>query len=450
MKRKINLQFIIVALVAILTTVSLSAFVFYEQFKKEVASELKNYADLIVETDAWSINTKPSIGSAPLESEHRSQIRITLVEEDGTAIFDTNAEIGSMENHGERPEIQQALTTGEGEAIRKSATLNKSAFYYALKLDNGCVLRVSKETSSISSIFVNVLPIIIGLCVVLFILGIFMSHLLTRSIIDPIENLADHLDESDSLQIYKEMEPFVATIRRQHADIMRNANMRQEFTANVSHELKTPLTSISGYSELIESGMATNQDIQRFAGEIHKNSNRLLTLINDIIRLSQLDQVTSEVVYEQVNIYDIACNCADMLQMSAQKHNVTIEVTGEKQLVIANRQMMDELIYNLCDNAIRYNNPGGRVDVQVNRIGSDVVVQVKDTGIGISKGNQDRIFERFYRVDKSRSKSTGGTGLGLAIVKHIVARHNNARLELESEEGVGTTITVTFDTTAQL
>lgn len=222
--------------------------------------------------------------------------------------------------------------------------------------------------------------------------------------------------------------------------------MRQEFTANVSHELKTPLTSISGYSELIESGMATNDDVIRFASEIHKNSKRLLTLINDILRLSQLDEATGDDVFEKINIYDIAQSSVEMLQMTADKNNVSITVSGSTQYIYANRQMMDELIYNLCDNAIRYNNPGGSVHVSVTKDNSDVIVEVKDNGIGISKENQQRIFERFYRVDKSRSKQTGGTGLGLAIVKHIVARHENARLELESEEEKGTTIRVIFKT----
>ena len=190
--------------------------------------------------------------------------------------------------------------------------------------------------------------------------------------------------------------------------------------------------------------MATNQDVVRFAGQIHKNSNRLLTLINDILRLSQLDEASTEDVFENINIYEIAKSSVDMLEMTANKNHVHISLTGQTQYVYANRQMMDELIYNLCDNAIRYNNPGGEVWVSVIKKDDDVIVQVKDNGIGISKENQERIFERFYRVDKSRSKQTGGTGLGLAIVKHIVARHDNARLELESEVGKGTIIRVIF------
>ena len=219
--------------------------------------------------------------------------------------------------------------------------------------------------------------------------------------------------------------------------------MRKEFLSNVSHELKTPLTSISGYAELIETGMASEQDTVRFAHGIHNSANRLLTLINDIIRLSELDGTEEEADTELLNLHEMAQNCVEMLKMSAEKHKVTIALNGTECYVTANRQMMEELLYNLCDNAIRYNNPGGSVDVQTYAREGHTYLVVKDTGIGISKEHQERIFERFYRVDKSRSKSTGGTGLGLAIVKHIIAK-SHAELELESEPGKGTTIRVIF------
>ena len=205
----------------------------------------------------------------------------------------------------------------------------------------------------------------------------------------------------------------MAKIRQQHEDILKSARMRQEFTANVSHELKTPLTAISGYAELIEHGMAGQEDTVRFAGEIHKNASRLLTLINDIIQLSELDSDTNKVEYTDVDLYQVASDCVDMLKMNAEKQDVTMRLCGKPSIVFADRQQMEELVYNLCDNAIRYNRRGGSVTVTVNTEGQTVFLSVKDTGIGIPREHQERVFERFYRVDKSRSKATGGTGLGV-------------------------------------
>lgn len=440
MKRRINFMCIILTVITILETVALSATVFYGVLTKEVIEDLKNSADVMIESDAWNIVSDPDHADM---REIPKRIRITLVGPDGKAICDNYADVKDMGNHKNRPEIKEALKTGTGQAVRNSQTIGKSAFYYAVRLDNGNVLRISKEVSSMTGILISTVPRLVALSILLFAACVLLSHALTKSIVKPIEELAQNLDGPAMYHVYEELEPYVTTIRTQHEDIIRNANMRQEFTANVSHELKTPLTSISGYSELIENGIATGDDVQRFAKEIHKSSNRLLTLINDIIRLSELD-VTTEDIMEELDISEMAANSVEMLQMAAEKHQIRISFSGEKQLVMANRQMMDELIYNLCDNAIRYNNPGGRVDVSVYREVDRTVLEVKDNGIGIPEKDQERIFERFYRVDKSRSKSTGGTGLGLAIVKHIIALHDNVRLELRSKLGEGTTVYVYF------
>lgn len=226
--------------------------------------------------------------------------------------------------------------------------------------------------------------------------------------------------------------------------------MRQEFTANVSHELKTPLTAISGYAEIMENGMAAQEDMIHFAGEIHRNANRLLGLINDTIRLSELDVTDGTVLSEQLDLYEIARNCVQTLQIKADKLKVSLILEGETCMLLVNKEMMHELLYNLCDNAIRYNNVGGNVLVRIgtNEEGN-CYLEVKDTGIGISKEHQERVFERFYRVDKSRSKQTGGTGLGLAIVKHIVVQ-NHAVLQMESEVGQGTMIRVLFPPEAKV
>jgi len=243
--------------------------------------------------------------------------------------------------------------------------------------------------------------------------------------------------------VYEEMRPFVATIKAQHVDILQHAQMRQEFTANVSHELKTPLTAISGYAELIANGMTRGEDTVHFANEIHRSSERLQNLINDIIKLSELDDIDMHLEFEEVDLQKEAKACVANMQMYAEKSDVTLNVKGGSAKIQGNRVLIEELLYNLCSNAVRYNKRGGSVMISTGIENERAVLTVKDTGIGIPKELQERVFERFYRVDKSRSKSTGGTGLGLAIVKHIVAQHE-AQICLTSEEGMGTEIRVIF------
>ncbi len=437
MKKKINVQFMMIASLAILSTLGLVIGTFYELFKNQVFEDLRTYtyilkkiAELenVEENNCWNVDN----------------LRITIIESDGTVNYDSTADTGSMDNHSNRPEVQEALKDGEGEAIRKSETLQNSTFYYAVLMENGSVLRVAREADNIISIFANVAPVMIEITVMLIMLCLVLSHFLTKSIVKPIEQMAQDMEHMKTVKTYEELQPFVTMINRQHEDIVRNANMRQDFTANVSHELKTPLTSISGYAELIENGMASEADVERFAKEIHKNAKRLLTLINDIIKLSELDAIENSIYFEKVNLYDMAETCVNMLQVNAEKNNVSLLFSGTPCTITANKDMMEELMYNLCDNAIRYNVPDGMVWMEVKEEYGKVVLRVKDTGIGIPAEHQERIFERFYRVDKSRSKSTGGTGLGLAIVKHIVAKHE-AKIALNSEVGKGTEITIYFE-----
>lgn len=437
MKKKINTQFIIVSFIAIILTMSLSVGTFYELFVQEMRNDMKAYTHVLRSAGVFNASNEEKLN---LKNE---DLRITIIDADGTVVYDNEANDIEMDNHKDRPEIESALKNGEGSDVRKSSTLNKSTYYYAVLLDDGQVLRIAKEASSVWNIFIKVLPLILGIIILmLFSVGI-ITHYITKSIVKPVEELANNIDEIKDIKTYKEIQPFIDTIKKQHEDIVKNSHVRQEFTANVSHELKTPLTSISGYSELIENGMATQEDTIRFAGEIHKSSQRLLTLINDIIELSELDSSESKVAMETVNIYDIAKNCVEMLKFNAKDHGVNLKFEGTPCNITANKMMMEELVYNLLSNAIRYNREGGSATVRVNKILDRVNLEVLDTGIGISKENQKRIFERFYRVDKSRSKSTGGTGLGLAIVKHILIKHN-AQLELESAEGNGTHMTVIF------
>ena len=437
MKKKINLQFMFISAVGILLTFCLSTVIFYELFKSEVVDELKTYADVIKETQSYD---------QILQGEYDPDVddlRITMIKKDGKVFYDSFADAKKMENHANRQEVRQALKHGNGKEIRTSDTLDKNTFYYAVRLDDGNILRVAKESRSIWSVFIKVTPAILILIFVILAISKMLSDVLTKSLLLPIEQMSENLDHLEDITTYKELMPFINTIQEQHKNILMNAKMRQEFTANVSHELKTPLTAISGYSELIQNGMTNEEETIRFAGEIHKSAKRLLTLINDTIRLSQLDTSEQKVIYEAIDLYKIAEDCVNMLKFSAENHGITISIHGTNAYLEGNKEMLEEVVYNLCDNAIRYNNEGGKVDVTVKPVKGKIYLCVEDNGIGISKEHQERIFERFYRVDKSRSKSTGGTGLGLAIVKHIIQQHG-AHMELTSEKGKGTKIEIEF------
>lgn len=437
MKKKISIQMMSIATLAIILTAILVMLVFYELFEKQVLSDLKVNAFVLCSGD---FTNEENLKKYNAEDD---ELRITLINPQGTVLYDSSFDHEDMDNHSLRPEFKQALQEGEASVIRESDTIQKSSFYYALRLENGNVLRLSREGDSVISVLITITPVILGVIICLLILCAVLSRLLTDSLVKPIEQMANELDHLENVESYDELVPFIRLIKKQHEDIVKSVTMRQDFTANVSHELKTPLTAISGYSELIENGMAAEVDVQRFAGEIHRSATRLLTLINDTIRLSELDSFEMSNTMEEVNLYAIAETCVSMLKINAENHDVFLSVNGSAVTVMADKQMMEELVYNLCDNAIRYNNPGGYVFVTVGEINGEKYLKVKDTGIGIAKEHQERIFERFYRVDKSRSKSTGGTGLGLAIVKHIVAKCN-ARVLLESEPGRGTEITVYF------
>lgn len=430
MKKKILSQFLKVTLIAIVITLFMSVIVFYELFKKQVFHDLKSEAEFA----RYTIDD--------LSDEKQFDVRVTWIGTDGNVLYDSEAE--TLENHSDRPEYIDAVKTGEGKSVRKSDTLSKRIFYYAMRLEDGTVIRIAKEAGSIWTIFMSALPIIIGLTLLLYVMCYFLSKHLTAKLVKPVEELVNNAANPSLVPEYKELVPFVGALKEQREDILRSATMRQEFTANVSHELKTPLTAISGYAELIENGMVSGDDSVRFAGEIRKNSTRLLSLINDIINLSELDDGV-KLNLEKMDLYEAAKNCIKNLKVAADKNDIKLMLLGTTAYINADKSMMDEVLYNLCDNAIRYNNKGGNVIVDVsNTLDGKVKLTVKDNGIGIGKEHQERIFERFYRVDKSRSRESGGTGLGLAIVKHILTSHG-AELSLASEPGKGTSITVTFD-----
>lgn len=440
MKKKINIGFVIISILAIVTTVIGVTFIYYGLFQQQIRSDLEISAKLLKDTHFFeSEDTKPDIIDL---SADMTELRVTWIDRDGTVLYDNDATAESLTNHLNRPEIQMALKNGEGELVRLSDTMNQNTYYYALLLDNGTVLRVATNARSLWSVFMSVAPVIIFIVLVLIAVCVFISHFLTIQFLKPIEMMAENLENSDYKSPYRELEPFSQMLRTQHTDILSAAIARQEFTANVSHELKTPLTAISGYAELLENDMVDEERKKHFYFEIRKNADRLLALINDIIKLSALDRKDHEQAFAETDLYETVSECMETLAVNARRAGVTLTFEGEPCIICGNHDMIRELTENLVQNAIRYNNPGGKVSVSVIKNDQPLLI-VKDNGIGIPASEQQRVFERFYRVDKSRSKATGGTGLGLAIVKHIVELHE-ARIELDSAPGVGTTVTVEF------
>ena len=441
MKSKINIRLVGIAILAVIATVIGITIIYYSLFQKQVRADLSVSAKLLKDTHYFeSVNI--DIDEIDLSTD-LSELRVTWIDEDGTVLYDNDASAELLSNHNDRPEIQEAFDKGSGEAIRKSDTMKKNTFYYAVLLDNGTVLRVATNAQSIWSVFMSAAPIIALIILLIIAICIFLSHMLTKQLLLPIETMAENLGDSDYESPYKELEPLAEMLRSQHTDILAAAKARQDFTANVSHELKTPLTAISGYAELLDGGMVGEEQQKHFYQEIRKNADRLLALINDIIRLSDLDRKGHEPSFGVIDLYEVVKECMDELTVNAKQRNVNISLDGESCNVHGSKDMLKELVENLAQNAIRYNNAGGKVWVSVTKRDGRSVLTVKDNGIGIPASEQQRIFERFYRVDKSRSKATGGTGLGLAIVKHIVEIHD-AKIELDSAPGVGTAISVMF------
>lgn len=481
--------------------------------------------------------------------------RLTWIAADGSVLYDTKTDAESLENHASRAEVSQALATGTGESTRYSSTLMEKTMYYAQRLDDGTVLRISISRATVGMIAVGMIqPLLIVLIVALILSGL-LARRLSRRIVDPLNSLdLEHPLDNDA---YEELSPLLKRIHRQHVEIqtqlcelrektdeftqitgsMREGLVlldehgsilsinaaaqalfgadaqcvgrdfltiersheisaaiqaaaadghsevraeragrvyqfdisritsdgkflgtvilafditeqefaernRREFTANVSHELKTPLQGIIGSAELIENGMVKPEDLPRFVGHIHAAAARLVTLIDDIIRLSQLDEGDA-MPTEPVALLAVSQEAAENLHDAAAARNVTVSVTGQPAVLPGVRRLIYEIVYNLCDNAIKYNRDGGRVDVTVAADAGGSSITVADTGIGIAPEHQGRVFERFYRVDKSHSKASGGTGLGLSIVKHAVQYHHG-RIELESTPGTGTTIRAIF------
>lgn len=412
--------------------------VFYSYSDNQLKEQLR-VVESVVENQLAQDND-----TAFISNHIDKNVRITLVAKDGTVIADSQESANKLGNHLNRQEIQQAIKNGEATVTRHSDTQEKKVYYFAKQLDNGNVLRVSAEAKSIGKFFSDYIIYIFLCIIVVIVAAVFVSMGITKSIVKPITQLGQSLDNIDKFKSDEELKPLVNSLLQQKKKQKMLDKQKKQFTANVSHELKTPLTSIAGYAELIETGMAKPEDIKPFAGVIRKQALRLVSLSEDIIQLSQLEESDDEdMSFESVNLYEIAQRCVEALNINAINKCVTLNLTGEECYIRGKAQLVEELVYNLCDNAIRYNKENGNVTVTVTPLEKGASVSVKDTGIGIPKKYQERIFERFFRVDKSRSKATGGTGLGLAIVKHITQLHD-AKLEISSEEGKGTEIIVTF------
>lgn len=549
MTKKIFKSNILVAVVVLIFGIACVMAILYQHFGKQIDTELKKEATYL----AYGVEQN---GEDYLNQIKEKDDRITYIAEDGTVLYDNQADASSMENHSDRKEVQEALKSGSGRAERDSKTLSQKTIYYALRLSDNTVLRVSSTQYSVWVLLMEMVPPMIGIAVVMLILAGLVSMHMANKIVEPINNV--DLEHPEENQIYEEVGPLLSKIYKQNGQIrsqlevarrnqeeftiitenmqegllvidsytmilsgnssawkmfqmqkpkigecvyllnrgeefrlmieqvlrgehgsvrlrlggevvqmianpvtreqrvvgavlllinetekVEREQLRREFSANVSHELMTPLTAVSGFAEIIRNGMVRQEDVQKFAGRIYDEAQRLIALIEDTIRVSQLDEGETTYDWEELDVCQIVRDVCGRLKEIADKKNVHFYIDGDKTMLYSVRPILDEIIYNLCDNGIKYNKEDGTVSIHLRDLGKQVEIRVKDNGIGIPAEDQKRVFERFYRVDKSHSKEIGGTGLGLSIVKHGVG-FLGGTLDLVSEIGRGTEITMTF------
>lgn len=523
--------------------------ILYSNFDGQMRKELSKEAAYL----AYGVEQQ---GVDYLKNIKDKSARITYIDQDGTVLFDNEADVSEMKNHSDRTEFQKAEKYGAGESSRYSDTLSEKTIYYALRLKDGTVLRVSGTQDSVLALVENLIFPLCGLLCLMLILSGIMASAISKRIVKPINEL--DLESPKENQIYEELSPLLSKIHRQNREIqnqlelakqqqeefslitenmqeglividkytmilsanssawnlfhmdrvrqgesvycldreeefrhaieqvlsgehtelvlklngsdiqlianpvirdkktegavvllvnvtekLERESLRREFSANVSHELKTPLTSISGFAEIMQGGLVKCEDIPQFAGRIYKESQRLLQLVEDVIQISQLDEEKTSYTWEPVDVYQVCKNAFESLKEKAKRLNVHLYICGEYMKMEAVRTLLEEAVYNVCDNAIKYNRNDGSVSVFLTQTAQEIQIVVKDTGVGIPKEDQDRVFERFYRVDKSHSKEIGGTGLGLSIVKHAVGALKGCVI-LRSEEGNGTEICMKF------
>lgn len=553
MTKKIFTGIIMVALVIMICCTGLIMGVMYDYLGTQIYMDLENQSQLVQE--GLKLNGQEYLDK--MKHNPDLTVRVTLIDADGAVLYDTHADETMMENHVDREEIREAIHDGEGRAVRESATMASETRYYALRLDNGQILRISTDHYSQLGLILDNMGMIVVIVAVLFALAMAISHMVTRHIVKPINDIdlnhpviGDSYDELEPLlhrinqqnnKIHRQMEklrrrqeefniitesmseglliidqsqeilthnqsairilgaekkswtgvnalqlnrsePFRTSVEQALRGVHSRLQMmlggetyeilaspvmnkeqingaviiimdvterevgervRREFTSNVSHELKTPLTSIYGVSDMLASGIVRPEDVGQFAVTIKEESSRLISLIDDIMQLSRLDenQVTQQ--KEDVDLYLLAGDVLARLQRKADAAGVVLQLDGSSTMIHGIDYILDEIIYNLCENAIKYNRQGGKVTVFAGTEMGTSVLRVTDTGIGIPKDDLERVFERFYRVDKSHNRQIPGTGLGLSIVKHGVAYHGGT-IGLESSVGVGTTVTVKF------
>lgn len=411
-----------------------------------VAVYKQTFQNLQAEVEQEALYIKEAIdisGTDYLEAMDNVQqnTRVTVITPEGNVVYDTKDDELTLANHKNRIEVKAALLHGEGRDVRVSDTIKERSIYYALLLKDGNVLRVSRTVDNVLPMFIQVLPYITIIAVVMICFAIILARWQTSRLIRPINEL--DLNEPLKNEIYEEFKPLLERIDKQNKEKDAAAQMRKEFSANVSHELKTPLTSISGYAEIMKNGLVKPEDMPKFSERIYDEASRLITLVEDIIKLSKLDEERVEIEKEDVDLYELAMDVCSRLSLPAERKGVQIKVHGETVICHGVRPVLQEMIYNICANGIKYNKDGGKLDVWVGNTLAGKKVIVRDSGIGIPKEDLDRIFERFYRVDKSHSKQSGGTGLGLSIVKHGAMLHQ-AEVHVESELGKGTKMEVIF------
>lgn len=443
MKKKISLHLAIISCLAlVLCSCALTA-VFYRIFFEQIKHDIRVNAQLICTNEALARTHDLSSIARVYGSLDTNNLRMTWIGADGRVLFDNDVDERPMPNHLNRPEIQDALRKGQGESTRHSATSHLDTYYYAVLLDNGTIVRLSMHVKTVADIFFVTLPIVGAIVVVVFLICVVVGRYLTKDLLKHLDLLAKNYDSPANTPVYKELEPFIRTMREQHEKILLAAKSRQDFTANVTHELKTPITAISGYAELIENKMVDADEAVHVAAQIRENSHRLLSLVCDIIRLSELDHPEFPRTFEEVDLLMLARKTTQALQPIANQRSLSLSCSGVSVRVQGNYALLREMLENLIQNALTYNKEAGSVYVRVLIEHARPTIVVQDSGIGIPDAEQSRIFERFYRVDKSHARQTGGTGLGLAIVKHIADIHS-ATITVKSELGVGTEMRFVF------